>query len=313
METYLGLDLGGTKLLIGEVDSQGTIYGHKRYDSGYFDQQTAVGIIRRSLDDYVRTVGWHGAPPVAMGVGLVGRVDYDQGIWQQIDPERTCPVPLARELTQAYGIPCFIDTDVKSATRAEMTWGYGKKSDNFIYINVGTGIAAGMVINGRQPRGSHYNAGEVGHVRVGVQVGVDCVCGRTDCVEAIASGSGFDRCARLLQDRYPTSLHIPAKCGERVAVKEVFELCKQEDPLCRVLVDNAAEALADLIMALVRMTDPDTVVLGGGVVADGFLLSQVERYLHSGTMRFVTNGVVITKLDPQFVGLLGAAAVAMNS
>ena len=313
METYLGLDLGGTKLLIGEVDSQGTIYGHKRYDSGYFDQQTAVGIIRRSLDDYVRTVGWHGAPPVAMGVGLVGRVDYDQGIWQQIDPERTCPVPLARELTQAYGIPCFIDNDVKSATRAEMTWGYGKKSDNFIYINVGTGIAAGMVINGRQLRGSHYNAGEVGHVRVGVQVGVDCVCGRTDCVEAIASGSGFDRCARLLQDRYPMSLHIPAKCGERVAVKEVFELCKQEDPLCRVLVDNAAEALADLIMALVRMTDPDTVVLGGGVVADGFLLSQVERYLHSGTMRFVTNGVVITKLDPQFVGLLGAAAVAMNS
>jgi predicted NBD/HSP70 family sugar kinase len=57
METYLGLDLGGTKLLIGEVDSQGNIYNHKRYDSGYFNQQVAFDIIRHSLDDYIHQVG----------------------------------------------------------------------------------------------------------------------------------------------------------------------------------------------------------------------------------------------------------------
>ena len=100
METYLGLDLGGTKLLIGEVDSQGTIYNHKRYDSGYFNQQVAIDIIRHSLDDYIHQVGWYKDAPVAMGVGLIGRVDYEQGIWQQIDPERTCPVPLAQQLSE---------------------------------------------------------------------------------------------------------------------------------------------------------------------------------------------------------------------
>ena len=313
METYLGLDLGGTKLLIGEVDKQGVIYNHKRYDSGYFNQHGAFDIIRHSLDDYIKQVGWYKDRPVAMGVGLIGRVDYEQGIWQQIDPERTYPMPLAQQLSEAYGIPCFIDNDVKSATQAEMIWGHGKVSDNFLYINVGTGIAAGMVINGQQVRGSHFNAGEVGHVRVGVQVGVKCPCGRIDCVEAIASGMGFDRCARLLQDHYPTSLHIPSVNGERIAVKDIFELCKQDDPLCKVLVDNAAEALANLIMNLVRMTDPDTVVLGGGVVADGLMLEHIEHYLHPVTMRFVTNGVVLTQLDPQFVGLLGAAAISMKS
>ena len=59
-------------------------------------------------------------------------------------------------------IPCHIDNDVKSATRAERVWGFGQISKNFIYINVGTGIAVGTVINGRQIRGSHFNAGEVG-------------------------------------------------------------------------------------------------------------------------------------------------------
>lgn len=67
METYLGLDLGGTKLLIGEMDSRGNILRYKKYDSGYFNQQAALEIIKSSLDDYIRTVGWYDQKPVAMG------------------------------------------------------------------------------------------------------------------------------------------------------------------------------------------------------------------------------------------------------
>ena len=288
METYLGLDLGGTKLLIGEVDSHGNILRYKKYDSGYFNQQAASEIIKSSLDDYIRTVGWCDQKPVGMGVAL------------------------AKELSGIYGIPCHIDNDVKSATRAERVWGFGQISKNFIYINVGTGIAVGTVINGRQIRGSHFNAGEVGHVRVGVNLGIKCGCGRMDCVEAIAAGIGFDNCARLLRNRYETNLHIPAEKGERVLISEVFALSQKGDPLCVALVENASEALANLIMNLVRVTDPDTVVLGGGIVSDGYIHEKILEKLHPTTMRFVTNGVVITKLNPGFIGLLGAGAVAMN-
>lgn len=312
METYLGLDLGGTKLLIGEVDSRGNILKYKRYDSGYLNQQAALEIIKASLDDYIRTVGWYGQKPAAMGVGLIGRVDPERGIWLQIDPDRTHPVALAKELSDIYGMPCRIDNDVKSATRAERLWGFGQISKNFIYINVGTGIAVGTVVNGRQIRGCHFNAGEVGHLRVGVNVGVKCGCGRTDCVEAIAAGVGFDNCARLLRDRYATALHIPVEKGERVLVSEVFALSRKGDPLCTVLVENAADALANLVMNLVRAVDPDTVVLGGGIVADGYMHGKILERLHPTTMRFVTNGVVVTKLNPEFSGLLGAGAVAMN-
>ncbi|MBO4742343.1 MAG: ROK family protein [Bacteroidales bacterium] len=312
METYLGLDLGGTKLLIGEVDRYGNILRYKRYESGFFNQQAAFTIIRNSLDDYIATVGWVGKQPAAMGVGLIGRVDPNAGVWLQIDPHRTETIALAQELTERYGIPCRIDNDVKSATRAERVWGVGQFSKNFVYINAGTGIAVGTVVNGRQIRGSHFNAGEAGHMRVGVNVGIRCACGRTDCVETIASGSGIDSCARLLKDRYETKLNIPEKNGSRVSVPEVVELCKQGDPLCTVLVENAAEGIANLIMNMVRITDPDTVVLGGSIVANEYIFDRILSGLNQNTMRFVTNGVVLTKLNPQFIGLLGAAAVAMN-
>ena len=311
MNTYLGLDMGGTKLLIGEIDAFGNILQYKKYDTGYFSQQDALNIIKESLDDYIESMGWYDGKPVAMGVGIIGRVDTTNGIWLQIDPHRTQQIFLAKELSEAYGIPCHVDNDVKSATRAERVWGYGRISRNFIYINVGTGIAAGIVVNGRQIRGSHFNAAEVGHMTTNVSVGVRCGCGRTDCVEAIASGIGFDACARYLQGKYKTDLEISPK-GTPVSVRDVFDLSRKGDLLCVTLVENASEAIAQLIKNLVRVTDPDTVVLGGGIISDARFYEKVLSKLNANTMRFVSNGVVITHLNPDFVGLLGAGAVAMN-
>lgn len=310
MDTYIGMVLGGTNLTIGEIDVNGNILNMKRYKSSFFNQESALEIMHKSLDDYKLHVEYSGNP-LALGVGVIGRVDNQHGIWQQIDPDRTHPIALAQELSEHTGLPCFVDNDVKGSARAVLRWGFGQESQNLIYLYVGTGIAASIIVEGHQIRGSHFNAGEVGHLRVGVPVGIKCPCGRIDCVETIASSIGIDRCARLLRKQYDTKLVIPDNY-ERVNVSEVFRLSQEGDPLCVKLVDNAAEALANLIMNLVRVSDPDTVVLGGEMVADGFLLTQVERKLHPVTMRFVTNGVVTTKLNPQFINLLGAGAVAID-
>lgn len=313
METYLCLDFGGTKLLVGEVDAAGNILRYKKYDTGYFNQQEAVDMINESIADYIATMGWHnGRMPVGMGVGLIGRVNTAEGVWLQMDPARTQSIPLAAQLTERFGIPCHIDNDVKSATRAERVWGFGQVSNNFIYINVGTGLAAGIVVNGHQIRGAHFNAGEIGHSVVGAGNGVRCGCGRMDCVETIVSGIGFDRSARELMKQHPTALAIPADESERVSVADIYNLCLKGDELACRLVENAAQALADLIMNLVRFSDPDTVVLGGGIVSNGFMYEKVLTKLNPTTMRFVTNGVVLTKLNPDYIGLLGAAAVAMD-
>ena len=311
--TYLGIDLGGTKLLVGEADASGRLLGYRKYPSGYLDQKQALLLIQDAVDDYMENRREEGRGPIlSMGLGLVGRVDSASGTWFQIDKQRTEEIPLADMLAKRYGLPCTIDNDVRSATRAEMRFGYGQTTRNFIYVNVGTGLAAGIVTGGCIVRGGHFNSGEVGHVQVGVKVGINCACGRTDCVECIAAGSGIDKCARFLLPRYPdTSLSIPAE-NERVNVREVFEKA-ESDPLCGILTENAARGIANLIMNLARTTDPDTVVLGGGVVSDGILFGRIQKCLHANTMRFVTGGVKLTRLDPEMIGLLGACTLAMDS
>lgn len=311
METYLAMDFGGTKLLVGEVDCEGHIISEKKYTTGYVNQQAAVDIIKSSLNDFLLTTGTGSHRPEAVGIGLIGRVDSVKGQWLQIDPQRSRPVDLAACVSRTFGMPCYLSNDVKAAALAEQCWGHGQESDNFIYINIGTGIAACTVVDGRLTMGSHFNAGEVGHTQVGVHAGVHCGCGRTDCVEAIASGIGFDSCARLLHDSYPeTKLWLPEHAGGRVDVREVMELAAGGDRLCRRLVENAARAIANLIMNLVRVTDPDTVVLGGGIVCDPRMFDMIQECLHPSTMRFVSRGVVLTRLQASHAGLLGAAAVA---
>ncbi len=308
-KTYIGVDLGGTKLLIGEMDREGNILRQEKLPSGRLPQGEAMALIQRGLDGFLaeRTPG---CVPQAIGVGMVGRIDSKAGLWYEISPDRKETVEAAKLLRERYGLPCFIDNDVRSATKAEMLFGRGRGSRDLIYINVGTGIAAGFVSDGRLITGGHYNAGEVGHISSGIDLQVPCECGRTDCVEPVASGLGIDRCARLLAPAYPdTKLTIPEE--GRVSAAEVFRLY-EEDTLCRALTDNAAAAIANLIMNLVRFNDPDTVVLGGGVMTGGFLYRKVLEKLNSFTIRHVTNGVVLTNLDPGQIGLLGAGGNAMQ-
>lgn len=310
MDTYISVALNGASMMVGEIDANGNILRLKHYHVNSFSQEALLDLILCSLEDYRFHEGYVGTP-CAIGVGLIGRVDGERGIWHQIDPARTQPIDVVHWIEAAEGLPCFIDNDVKASVRAVQRWGFGKTSQNLIYLYVGTGIAASIIVRGSQIRGCHFNAGEVGHMRVGVSVGVKCSCGRTDCVETIASSMGIDSCARLLRKEYDTRLLIPGD-DECVSVEEVFRLSREGDPLCVKLVENAVTALADLIMNLVRVSDPDIVVLGGEMVADGFLLEKIQQQLHDVTMRFLTKGVVITKLNPRFICLLGAGALAID-
>lgn len=308
MKTVIGMDLGGTKLLLGEVDESGRILREMSVSSGPLTQEEAMTRMQSALGDFLS--GPRYGEPYAVGIGLVGRVDSGSGIWYEIDRSRAKGLPLAAQITDRCGLPCFIDNDVRSAARAELLFGEGRRSRDFIYLNVGTGIAAGIVTEGKLLRGGHCNAGEVGHTSSGLSLGITCICGRRDCAEAVASGLGLDSCARLLLPDYPDSaLKLPE--NGRVSAREIFRL-SDRDALCARLTDMAAAALAELIMNLVRFSDPDCVVLGGGVVADGFLLQLVQEKLEIHTMRFVSGGVRLTELDGRRIGLLGAACNAME-
>lgn len=306
--SYIGADLGGTKLLLGEMDEDGRLLRTRRCDSGVLTQREALALIERELDAFLAE-STPGYTPAAIGIGLVGRVDYETGIWHEISPALAEEIPMGELISRRYGLPCFLDNDVRSATRAEMRFGMGRESKDFIYINIGTGIAAGFVSGGRLISGSHSSAGEVGHTASGIALHVPCPCGREDCVEMVASGLGLDASARLLRPRFPgTKLPFPEH--GRVRAEDIFGL-HREDALCETLVENAASGVANLIMNLVRFNDPDTVVLGGGAVYDGVLYPRVLGKLQPEAIRFVTKGIVLTRLDPRYIGILGACCNAL--
>ncbi len=309
-KVVLAVDLGGTKIMVGQVLDDGIVINSKKYLSIVEDQVSASGCIVDCLHDYIDTFEIRLEDIISIGIGVVGRVDRENGIWIEIDPERSQKVNLAKRVEEEFSIPCKIDNDVNCATIAEMKLGWGRKSNNFIYLNVGTGIAIGIVVDGTLVRGANFNSGEVGHFVVDMNSEVLCPCGRRGCVEAYASGLGLDKRIKSLKNDYKnTRLEVPEK--GRCNIADVFRLYDEGDALCIKVIDDAVKNLSTMIMNLVRVSDPDTIVLGGGVVSNGWLLKKIKENLHPKTMRFVTNGVVLSSLDIKHVGLIGAAMITI--
>lgn len=296
MDTYIGLDYGGTKLLIGEVDGQGRLLASRRYDTGRKTQEEAAAYLTECLRDYREKESFQGTP-VAAGTGIIGISHREKGIWHSMNHKEGADIPLAAMVSQILQVPAAIDNDVRSSTTAELLWGIGKCSRNFVYISVGTGLAAGIVCEGRILRGANQNAGEIGHSLVKASSHRQCICGKTGCAELSASGLGMTE-------------NMRSRGGGCMPAREILEKSRQGDSLCRAVREEAEIVLGQVIENLVRTVDPDTVVLGGGIMQDSFFYEGVKSRLHPATMRGVTGGVRLSSLHPARAGVLGAAAVA---
>jgi len=310
--TTLAVDLGGTKLLIGQVNESGEILRFKQYPSGFLNQEQALELIIESLEDYIGTVGFVEPYPKVMGLGIIGLVDHRTGQWIMIDPGRKNPIDIALILEEKFNMTVGVDNDVKAATQAEQKFGLGRSSDDFIYLNIGTGIAAGFVTEGKLIRGYQNNSGEIGHLSVDYNSNTPCVCGRFGCAEALASGGGMDRRIRLLGQRYPESSLLKLAELGFVGAKDIFQHADEGDPLATLIAHDAVDAASELIINLVRVTNPELVLLGGGVAGSDWMRRELPKRLHVRVMKAVHKGVELSSLDPATVGLIGAAAVGFT-
>lgn len=302
--TVLTVDQGGTKILIAECDQAGHLFNSHKYPSDVSDQHAATKQIAAAIAQHLAQP--HYGDIKAISISTVGRIDSDLGIWYEIDPDQPTPVALADMIQQQFHLPTFIGNDVYSATVAEQAFGIGQRTDNFIYLNVGTGIAGRIVTNGHIVVGAHHNAGEIGHMVVDFTSHEQCICGRFGCVEPIASGLGMSRAASAkIKAGATTTLTIDAH--GRVGAEQLFPAYDAGDAVAREVVDRALAALAALILNLVRVSDPDAVVLGGGVTNGDWLMNHLQPLVNSSTARLMKIGVVKSQLDPNRVAIMGAA------
>jgi glucokinase len=307
----IGVDVGATKILVGAVSKTGEVIASGRSPVNGETQATTLQSIDIALDDFLRE--WHGSPPLAIGVGLVGQTDPKAGTWfEAMNLPITDPVPLGKQLHDQHGLPVALDNDVHAATLAEMRWGMGTESTDFIYLNVGTGIAAGLVFNGKLVRGTENYAGEFGHMLVQPD-GPLCPCGRRGCVEPIASGGGMLARVKELRADFPEStLHTQ---GDARTAHSIFMNAEAGDPLAIKISNEAVMALSDALTNLVNLLNPEWIVYGGGTVSDGWLIERVRLNVEAQPLlmtRKSLKGILPSRLDISQVGLLGAACLAWD-
>lgn len=305
----LGLDVGGTKILAGYVTGNGEILASKRYEMNGTDQASSLRSIHHALDDFL-TLPWEGQPPIGIGIGLVGEVDYRNGIWvQAMNIPISEPVPLAQILRVKHGFPVILDNDVQAATLAELTFDSVKRFRDFIYLNVGTGIAMGIVSDGRLVRGAANYTGEIGHMSID-PAGEYCACGSRGCLENVASGGGMIKQAQALLTQHPeSSLH---RWADRLDAGVILEQAKQGDPLASQIQESALAALGMALVNVLNLLNPEAVILGGGVLLNGSLVEELASYVTSKSLKAVSRSLThfeVSRFDAPYAGLIGAAGL----
>ncbi len=221
------------------------------------------------------------------------------------------PVRLGKQFADRFGIPVALDNDVHAGTLAEMRWGMGKDSTDFIYLNVGTGISAGLVFNGQLLRGAENYAGEFGHMVVQPD-GPLCPCGRRGCVEPIASGGGLLSRAKEFFLDFPNST---LRTIRPLTAHSIFMTADIGDPLAVRLSNDAVQALSIALTNLVNLLNPEWIVYGGGTLSDGWLMERVRLNVEAQPLpmtRKSLKGILPSRLNPGQVGLLGAACLAWD-
>lgn len=273
----IGVDIGGSKVAVLVVDPSDTVVGRRLVPALPSDPDEAIARIASVVRDAVADAGVTVEDVAAIGIGVPGRVDPATGDvafavnlgWEHL--------PLGRRLEHALGVPCIVENDVRAAAvglHLGQTFG---ATDDLVYLGIGTGISAGVVLDGRLHRGVRGLAGEIGHVVLDPD-GSPCACGLRGCFETIAAGAGIARAAREAVTTRGDETAL-ARFAEATAA-DVFAAAAAGDPAATQIVGRAAAAIARIVHELVLAYDVELVVLGGGISRAGAsLLDRVQAGL----------------------------------
>ena len=311
----LGVDIGATKICVGAVTHEGSILCTRTFPTDTRSRDAAIASICGAVEAFLAEQGGLYGEPERIGMGVRGYIDWKEGIWVRtmMIPAFTS-TPLAQILFDRFGVRTLMDNDVHAATLAELYFGMGRKCDNFIYINIGSGIAAGIVTERRLLRGAGNFSGEFGHHVSSADIGYP-VRGREQCIEELIGGHGLVRRARAALPSNPQSVLNTLDKMERLTPSTIFEAYDAGDALARELVDYGIHMLAIALCNLIGLLDPGALVFGGGVTQDGWLLPRLKAAMaleESPAPSMHLSAFELSSLGAATVGVLGAACVGLE-
>lgn len=262
-EHVIGLDLGGTKILSVCVDREMNILADDRRETEAENGPDAV--IDRMVASARAVIGDRNIR--AVGVSTPGPTKSFEGI---VTTPPNLPgwhnVPLGRLIGEKIGLPTWIENDVNCGALAEHRLGAGRGKQHLVMVAPGTGIGGGLVLNGELYEGASGGAGEVGHMQIDPG-GRQCECGRSGCLEALASGSALDEQARIIAANEPDGLvaRIAAEEQREVTARTLDLAAEQGDESAMSALMQAGMYFGSGLASLINIFNPEVMVIGGSL------------------------------------------------
>jgi glucokinase len=305
----IGVDLGGTKMAVGVVDSE----QHTHYTS----KESSIGLsedkLVEDLADELNQAKRARPDVLAAGLGIPATIDRERGVAIQAVNLDISDVPLRDEMRKRFGLPVFMDNDANVAALAEFLYGAGRGARDLVMLTIGTGIGGGLILDGEVYRGSTGAAAELGHIVI-EEDGPPCQgnCPNHGCVEALASGTAIAKAGTAAAERDPDSALGKALAEGPIVGRTVTELALSGDGPAREVVAEAGRHLGVALCSLANIFDPDVFVIGGGVsVVGDLLLDPAREELRSRALPPMNERPVkLAELGPE-AGMIGAAAMAL--
>lgn len=315
MPWAVGVDLGGTKVLVASVSADGLVGSRIRCQTEVAAGVAAVEAeIVQAVDTLLRE-----APslPVGVGAAVAGQIERSTGAVKFSPNLGWRDVPLQADLGRALGLPVVVQNDVRAAAWGEWLHGAGRDTDDLVCMFIGTGVGGGVVSGGRMLEGCANAAGEIGHMTIQMD-GPQCHCRNSGCLEALAGGWAISRDARaaVAADASAGRLLVELAGGQvdEVTARTVVEAFHQGDPLAARLIEHVVDALTAGITGLVNTFNPCRVILGGGV-AEGLpeLTHWLRPRVDERALRAATESLEMVAAELHGdAGVVGAAALAMR-
>jgi glucokinase len=308
----LCVDLGGTKTYIAKGRQDGELEEIRRFTIDFTDQATVVRQLFDFIDLYLLENCGNRSLIKAIGIGLKGYADRREGIWKScLTIPNFTPINISELAINKFGIPTVIDNDVRAATLAELYFGAGKQYKDFIYYNIGTGIAVGIVSDSRLVRGSTYYAGE--YCQLITEPDENLSEGGVGVyLEKTASGAAILRQVKYALNDYPNSQLAHFYDTGTLTSHTVFTLAERGDELAEKITKRVLNSIQRSVVVLTDLLNPDAIIFGGGVVADGLLIPYIKDYVYKHALKpsaSALKDIRLTNLGADIVGILGANAI----
>jgi glucokinase len=304
----IGVDLGGTKMLVGVLDGTATRWESREGSTGQSEEELVELLVREVSEARDARPG-----AAAVGLGIPATIDHDTGVAVSAVNLPLADLPIRDLVAERVGLPVFVDNDANVAGLAEHLFGAAKGKPNTVMLTVGTGIGGGLILNGEVYRGATGAGAELGHTVIQAD-GPPCQgnCPNHGCVESLASGTALGREARAAAESSPDSaLGRLLAAGETIDGSAVTEAAIAGDGTAVGVFELIGSRLGVACSSFANIFQPDAIVVGGGVIAAGdLLLDPVRREVRERALNPMNRTPVLAATLGNGAGMIGAAAMA---